>query len=372
MVNRLVTAIRSAVRDPVERRAFLARLKFLAAGTQGVQAWSLEYRSALTGKFAVPVLRLAGDAEAVVRCPHNCRAHSPLSHLYEPRFVYQIKNTVVATASGATHMCGSQSTPFFIRESIAWPFESLLAHGLEIPEVSNARVASAGPHMVFPTTRNYYHWLIEELPLVLRAHTTHPDARLLAYEAGVGDKHHAVAAHLKMELATAPLVIRLQDQVLPGRASDSFFIHPNDLVHLRDFGSAFTRSLDSSLPERPERIYVSRSKSRRPLANEDELEALLANAGFAIVHLEELPWIDQITLFQNARVIVGPHGAGLANLVFANPGSTVVELTVGYMFNRCFEWISHVAGHDYFPIEADSDPSMTAVALARKIIAEAS
>lgn len=50
----------------------------------------------------------------------------------------------------------------------------------------------------------------------------------------------------------------------------------------------------------------------------------------------------------------------------------MVELTVGYMFNRCFEWISQVAGHDYFPIEADSNPSITAEALATRIIAVAS
>ena len=53
---------------------------------------------------------------------------------------------------------------------------------------------------------------------------------------------------------------------------------------------------------------------------------------------------------------MAPHGAGLANTVFSAPGTTVVELTIGHMFNRCFEWLAHVAGHDYRPIEADSEP----------------
>lgn len=369
LIKRTVSGVRSIVQDPVERRAYASRLKFLATGTGGVQAWSLEYRSGLTGRFAVPVKRLAPDTEVVVRCPDNCRANSPLSHLYERRFVYQIQDAVVSTSSGATHMCGTQVPPFFIRESIAWPFESLLAHGLDLPEVRKAQKAFHGPHMVFPTTRNYYHWLVEELPLVLRAKTTHPDAVLLSYAPGVTERHEAVAALLKMQLTAVPVAIRLQEQVLPGRASDSFFIHPSDLAQLRNFGTAFTESKSVSPHRYPERIYISRSKSRRPLANEAELETLLAGAGFAIVYLEELPWIEQISLFQHARVIVGPHGAGLANLVFANPGSIVVELTVGYLFNRCFEWISHVADHEYFPVEADSSPSTTAKSLAQRVIA---
>lgn|GEM_PF-1887942 len=361
-IKRAVTAVRSIINDPVERRAYLARLKFLATGTEGVQAWSLEYRAGLHGRFEVSTERIASDAEVIVRSPVKA-VHNPLSHLYERRHVYRLSDTIVSTSSGATLMCGTPEPPFFIRESIPWPFESVLAHGLEIPSIGSASADYAGPHAIFPTTSNYYHWLVEDLPMVLRVQAAAPEANLLAYGAGQTNRHGAVAAHIGMQLVAAPLVVHLQEQVLPGRASDSFFIHPRDLAHLRNFGTAFTESKSVSPHKYPERIYVSRSKSRRPLANENELERLLAGAGFAIVHLEELPWIEQIRFFQNARLIVGPHGAGLANLVFANPGSTVVEFTVGYMFNRCFEWISTVAGHRYIPVEADSLPAASSAEL---------
>ena len=35
---------------------------------------------------------------------------------------------------------------------------------------------------------------------------------------------------------------------------------------------------------------------------------------------------DQILLFQSAEFIIGPHGAGLANLLFCEPGTKVIEL----------------------------------------------
>ena len=261
-MKRAVTAVRSLINDPVERRAYLARLKFLATGTESVQAWSLEYRAGLHGRFEVSAERIASDAEVIVRSPAKA-VHNPLSHLYERRHVYRLKDTVVSTSSGATLMCGTPEPPFFIRESIPWPFESVLAHGLEIPRIGSASTDYA----IFPTTRNYYHWLVEDLPLVLRVQASAPEATLLAYGAGQTNRHGAVAAHLGMQLVAAPLVVHLQEQVLPGRASDSFFIHPSDLAHLRNFGTAFTESKNSISGAYPERIYVSRSKSRRPLAN---------------------------------------------------------------------------------------------------------
>ena len=35
---------------------------------------------------------------------------------------------------------------------------------------------------------------------------------------------------------------------------------------------------------------------------------------------------EQILLFQSADFIIGPHGAGLANLLFCEPGTKVIEL----------------------------------------------
>jgi glycosyl transferase family 61 len=77
-----------------------------------------------------------------------------------------------------------------------------------------------------------------------------------------------------------------------------------------------------------DRIYVSRKDApQRVLLNEDEVEAALTKLGFQIVTLTGMSVRDQIALFSRARYIVGPHGAGLTNVMFAPPGATVVEIT---------------------------------------------
>ena len=82
----------------------------------------------------------------------------------------------------------------------------------------------------------------------------------------------------------------------------------------------------------PRRIYISRRKaSSRSVSNDADLLALLDSHGFVEVRLEEHSLAEQIALFRQAEAIVAPHGAGLTNLVFCEPGTLVVEfIAAGY------------------------------------------
>jgi hypothetical protein len=65
-------------------------------------------------------------------------------------------------------------------------------------------------------------------------------------------------------------------------------------------------------------VYVHRPGDRREMYNAHEL----ANALGAVLLTD-----TNIHAFAEARVIVGTHGAGLTNMMFARPGALVVELT---------------------------------------------
>ncbi len=75
------------------------------------------------------------------------------------------------------------------------------------------------------------------------------------------------------------------------------------------------------------RLYISRGDAPgRHILNEAELVAALAARGFEPVLLGAMTVPEQAALFASAAWIVAPHGAGLSNLVFASPGTTVLEL----------------------------------------------
>ncbi|MBP1999973.1 capsular polysaccharide biosynthesis protein [Paenibacillus shirakamiensis] len=101
--------------------------------------------------------------------------------------------------------------------------------------------------------------------------------------------------------------------------------------HYPPWTTATLRSL--FLPHRvntwaaPERIYISRRKaSVRRIVNEIEVIRCLEIHGFVSICLEDFTIAQQIHLFASAKAIVGPHGAGLANLAFCTAGTSVIEI----------------------------------------------
>lgn len=92
----------------------------------------------------------------------------------------------------------------------------------------------------------------------------------------------------------------------------------------------------------PERIYISRTQAHhRRLLNETAVLERLAQLGFVSVELESLPLTEQIALFAQAKVIVAPHGGGLTNLLFCQPGTAVIELFAPSYIRHYYWPISH-------------------------------
>ena len=80
------------------------------------------------------------------------------------------------------------------------------------------------------------------------------------------------------------------------------------------------------------KIYVDRSdsvsnvKHLRTIKNEDQVKEYLLNNNFKILKLSQLSFKDQVSVFNNAEIIVGHHGAGFANIVFSKPNTKVIEI----------------------------------------------
>ena len=76
-----------------------------------------------------------------------------------------------------------------------------------------------------------------------------------------------------------------------------------------------------------EKIFVSRNGAKyRRFAQEEELVTLLNKLGFKVLSTEGMTILEQAHVFNKAKVIVGVHGAGLANIVFCEPSSKILEL----------------------------------------------
>jgi len=76
----------------------------------------------------------------------------------------------------------------------------------------------------------------------------------------------------------------------------------------------------------PKKIYISRRKAAfRKIRNEDELLPILEKNGFELVCNEDYSVAEQIGIFSQAEFVLGPMGSSMANLLFSNPGTKVIE-----------------------------------------------
>ena len=86
------------------------------------------------------------------------------------------------------------------------------------------------------------------------------------------------------------------------------------------------------------RLYISRARApRRRIANEAQVADLMNRHGFERVFLEDLSLQEQVRLVGSASMLAGNHGAGLANMAWMLPGTTVLKLRLrGDSQNNCY------------------------------------
>ena len=91
-----------------------------------------------------------------------------------------------------------------------------------------------------------------------------------------------------------------------------------------------------------------RRARNRVAENEAELIDLLERQGVRIVVPGTLSVAEQIAAFRAARLVIGPHGAGMSNIVFCQSGSFVYEMLPRDYPNAAFNRLAQAAGVNYW------------------------
>lgn len=226
------------------------------------------------------------------------------------------------------------------------PFRGLLfgPWGTELSNLNSEPVAPLIPR--YPD--NYYHWMVETVPKIryLRVFEAEQEPVTLLIPAdtppfidetldllGWPDSRVKRAEHGSY---------RVSELVVPSFPDR----RPSDFEWLRE---EMLESAPSHIPEDGNNIYVSRANDvERRVVNEDEVMDVLLEFDFERYLLEERSLAENARLFADANVIVGPHGAGLTDIIFTKD-CTLVEL-FGEKIKQPYEELANTLDINYEPM----------------------
>jgi capsular polysaccharide biosynthesis protein len=98
------------------------------------------------------------------------------------------------------------------------------------------------------------------------------------------------------------------------------------------------------------KIFIDRSDSffkHCQIINLKEVWNFLEKKGFKKYKLSEINFNEQISIFNSANTIVGAHGAGLANIIFSERNTKIIEIKPFDHQNQIFSKISDINNLDH-------------------------
>jgi hypothetical protein len=96
-------------------------------------------------------------------------------------------------------------------------------------------------------------------------------------------------------------------------------------------------------------IVIYRKEARRNIQNFDEMMNALRVSfpEMTWVVFDAMPFEACVRLFDRAKLILGAHGAGLSNMMFAPKGTPIIELFPCDMINLCYWHLSWILGNSH-------------------------
>lgn len=188
----------------------------------------------------------------------------------------------------------------------------------------------------------YYHWLTESLPRALLVRNAFPDATILLPPAEHDKFAGTLLAVGVMHVSRFPegSNVLVDCPVVTDCPRIFATTHPRLLNAVRNELRRFFGAFDP-YSTRGRFVYVTRRGSRgRRVSNESSVIELLVRYGFEVHDFDDTSFADQVRLMSECEIFVSIHGAALTNMLFMNPGGTVLELLpirkplVDYSFTR--------------------------------------
>jgi len=225
------------------------------------------------------------------------------------------------------------------------PFKSISSNkSFDIKEfLNNPLIKLDGEYavVVSKNMENYYHFCFDFLPKLIEVVDRGFDKLLLPKNPFVIEVIEIIGINDKVMFIEPRLNYEVPKSIIPS-------IYGVMALSSYSKVSLLRKALKTNALEANKKVYITRkSASSRRILNESELTKRLESLNFDIVDTSSLTIREQISLFSETNIIVSPHGAGLANIVFMSEGSYLLEIFPLNQVNDCYFELSTFSGINY-------------------------
>ncbi|XP_052088010.1 uncharacterized protein LOC127725190 [Mytilus californianus] len=116
------------------------------------------------------------------------------------------------------------------------------------------------------------------------------------------------------------------------------------------------KSIPLKIPLNKQSILLIKRTRKRMMPNFDEIQSLVekfakeVDLDFVLHDDRSLPSLTlQLERFSKASIVIGPHGAGMVNLIASKNRTCVIEFSPT-VSNTCYMSLSYLLGHNYFSV----------------------
>lgn len=209
---------------------------------------------------------------------------------------------------------------------------------------------------------NYGSWLFRILPKLITADNYHlPDVKFFVYARSPWQFNLLEFAGVHADRVlyhNVTQVYQAAELYVPALRNAQAYLDHESVRFYRQLVA------DAGIQQKPERlIYVSRRQAaiKRPhvrlFINEAEFIAELEKLGFDIVEPENLTLREQVQKFASAKVILGPSGSGMFNVVFAPKEALFISIEAFSYWLHAHSNLPASMGLDYAFIVGQPDLS---------------
>lgn len=216
---------------------------------------------------------------------------------------------------------------------------------------------------------NYYHWTLEivaklkyflvsdiakkEIKIILPDHAKNIESFSIMLEIILNNAYEFVyisrgqVANVK-ELYTITIPSNVVFNTSRGKSFEKNYLFYDkesiDFIRESILSSAQYKAFVENIEEIKifKKVYLARNDNAGRSYNQAEVLDLVVKQGFVPVYLEELSFLEQVHLFQNADVVIGASGAAWTNIIYNKPNSQGISwLGENIKSFSCYSTLAH-------------------------------